>query len=214
MGVKIMDSSVLLLAAIGSIALFLVLSAILLTSSARVSTPGYPLWPPTYFFPDRARKGRLEESSDGPPTGSFRIPTGPTGIAIEGDSTNPTAHRPEDDPTATGAYLIAQPPPARRQPHSNIPATDETNRIRLPDLNTDEWLNAETNKTPSPPRGTTIPPQSEPTQIHRAPIQPPPKAAAQPADPEGDPDDTAKLPRKPVKDPLRDTNPKKPKGFS
>lgn len=146
-----MDTSIVLIIGAISIGLIVILSIITIANGTRVSVPGYPLWPPQYFYPDRRRQG----ASDGPPTGAFRIPSGHSGIPVT-DSTNaatpPNWRQPaEIDPNATQAYLIA---PELEQ-HSGIPVTDETNRNRAPQTgpqpksNADAWFeDHDTNKKP------------------------------------------------------------------
>jgi hypothetical protein len=166
-----MDTDILIVAAIASVVIFIIAAIVVLMSSTRLSMPNYrtALWPPEYYFPKRARSGRLFESGEGEPTGAFRLPTNSTGIALGEDrATSKFAFVPEADPGATG-FMSAD------ALHTGIEVKNEAainevgslrEKMRQEEAqksqkagNTpgdDPWLDGHTNKNPSPPRGVNM----------------------------------------------------------
>jgi hypothetical protein len=146
-----MDTTTLILIVGGAVALVLIAWMMLAVFRGRNAGPDVPLWPPSYYFPDRLRgsdapkTGQLR-SPDGPPTGQFRIPTAPTG-APASKTHPPQPAEAEFAPDATFAALPAA-------PRISAQDDDDTNMKKPP-----AWEDTGT----APTRANPIPSRAEPS---------------------------------------------------
>lgn len=134
----------------GAVALVLIAWMMLAVFRGRNAGPDMPLWPPTYYYPDRLRAeasqtGQLH-APDGPPTGQFRIPTGATGTPAN-RAPSPRPAEAELAPDATFASLPAAPRAASQD-------EDPTNMKKPP-----AWEDTGT----APTRANPIMPRPEPS---------------------------------------------------
>lgn len=113
-----MDTTTLILLFGGAVALVLIAWMMLAVLRGRNAGPDVPLWPPTYYYPDRLR------TPDGPPTGQFRIPTTPTGTSAN----RAHASRPAEAELAPDATFAALPV----APRGSVPDDDDTTMKKPP----------------------------------------------------------------------------------
>ena len=114
-----MDTTTLILIFGGAVALVLIAWMMLAVFRGRNAGPDVPLWPPTYYYPERPR------TPDGPPTGQFRIPSAPTGTPA---ASKAQAARPSQAELAPDATFAALPV----APRSGVQDDDDTNRKKPP----------------------------------------------------------------------------------